>query len=79
MRIRAFLNYMVEFEVVNKNPARKVKRQKEDVKIDVFTDEQIRQMLSFYRRIKRREKKQRLLDDLVDLRYWYKAWGNYQS
>ncbi len=70
---------MVEFEVVNKNPARKVKRQKEDVKIDVFTDEQIRQMLSFYRRIKRREKKQRLLDDLVDLRYWYKAWGNYQS
>ncbi|MGQ4668798.1 type I restriction-modification enzyme R subunit C-terminal domain-containing protein [Metabacillus halosaccharovorans] len=56
MRIRAFLNYMVECEVIKKNPAHKVKRQKEDVKIDVFTDEQIRQMLSFYRRIKQREK-----------------------
>lgn len=39
MRIRAFLNYMVECEVINKNPAHKVKRYKEDVKIDVFTDE----------------------------------------
>ncbi|WP_084788100.1 tyrosine-type recombinase/integrase [Anaerobacillus alkalidiazotrophicus] len=56
MRIRAFLNYMVECEVIKKNPAHKVKRQKEDVRIDVFTDEQIRQMLSFYRRIKQREK-----------------------
>lgn len=56
MRIRAFLNYMVECEVLKKNPAHKVKRQKEDVKIDVFSDEQIRQMLNFYRRIKRREK-----------------------
>ncbi|MFC0472467.1 tyrosine-type recombinase/integrase [Halalkalibacter kiskunsagensis] len=56
MRIRAFLNYMVECEVIKNNPAHKVKRQKEDVRIDVFTDEQIRQMLSFYRRIKQREK-----------------------
>jgi integrase/recombinase XerD len=56
MGIRAFLNYMVECEVIKNNPAHKVKRQKEDVKIDVFTDEQIRQMLSFYRRIKQREK-----------------------
>jgi integrase/recombinase XerD len=56
MRIRAFLNYMVECEVIKNNPAHKVKSQKEDVKIDVFTDEQIRQMLNFYRRIKQREK-----------------------
>ena len=56
MRIRAFLNYMVECEVVKTNPAKKVKMQKDDVKIDVFTDEQIRQMLNFYRRIKQREK-----------------------
>ncbi|WP_311766276.1 tyrosine-type recombinase/integrase [Bacillus sp. S10C12M] len=56
MRIRAFFNYMVECEVVKKNPALKVKRQKEDVKIDVFTDEQIKQKLNFYRRIRRREK-----------------------
>jgi integrase/recombinase XerD len=56
LRIRAFLNYMVECEVIKNNPAKKVKRQKEDVKIDVFSDEQIRQMLNFYRRIKQREK-----------------------
>lgn len=56
LRIRAFLNYMVECEVISKNPAQKIKPQKEDIKIDVFSDEQIKQMLNFYRRIKRREK-----------------------
>ncbi len=56
LRIRAFLNYMVECEVIKSNPAKKVKMQKEDVKIDVFSNEQINQMLNFYRRIKRREK-----------------------
>ena len=47
---------MVECEVITKNPAKRVKMQKEDVKIDVFTDEQIHQMLNFYRRIKQCEK-----------------------
>ena len=56
LRIRAFLNYMVECEVIKNNPAKKIKPQKDDIKIDIFTDEQIRQMLSFYRRIKQREK-----------------------
>ncbi|MBT2729220.1 tyrosine-type recombinase/integrase [Bacillus sp. ISL-75] len=56
LRIRAFLNYMVECEVIKNNPAKKVKMQKDDVKIDVFSDDQIRQMLNFYRRIKQREK-----------------------
>jgi integrase/recombinase XerD len=56
LRIRAFLNYMVECEVIKNNPAKKVKMQKDDVKIDVFSDKQIRQMLNFYRRIKQREK-----------------------
>ncbi|AOZ92270.1 tyrosine-type recombinase/integrase [Paenibacillus crassostreae] len=56
MRIRAFLNYMVECEVITKNPAKRVKMQKEDVKTNVFSDEQIRQMLNFYRRIKQRDK-----------------------
>jgi integrase/recombinase XerD len=55
-RIRAFLNYMIECEVIKNNPAKKVKRQIEDVKIEVFSDEQIAQMLSYYRRIKQREK-----------------------
>lgn len=55
-RIRAFLNYMVECDVIKENPAKKVKKAKTDVKIDVFTDQQIKQMLSYYRRIKQREK-----------------------
>jgi len=56
MRIRAFLNYLVECEVLKTNPAKKVKPQKEDVKIDVFSDEQIKQMLNYYRRIRQRDK-----------------------
>jgi len=56
LRIRAFFNYMVECEAIKSNPAKRVKKQKEDVKIDVFSDDQIRQMLSYYRRIKQREK-----------------------
>jgi integrase/recombinase XerD len=55
-RIRAFLNYMVEESMVKENVAKKVKRQKEDVKINVFSDEQIRQMLGYYRGLRRREK-----------------------
>lgn len=56
LRIRAFLNYMVECEVIKSNPAKKVKRQIEDVQINVFSDDQIRQMLNYYRRIKQRDK-----------------------
>lgn len=55
-RIRAFLNYMVEEKIIKDNPARKVKRLKEDVQINVFTDEQIYQMLAYYRGLRRREK-----------------------
>ncbi|KMY48348.1 tyrosine-type recombinase/integrase [Peribacillus loiseleuriae] len=55
-KIRAFLNYMVEEGMIKENPAKKVKRLKEDVKINVFTDEQIQQMLGYYRGLKRREK-----------------------
>ncbi|MEH6949619.1 tyrosine-type recombinase/integrase, partial [Bacillus sp. JJ634] len=54
-RIKAFLNYMVEIEVITKNPADKISRAKEDIKIDVFTDYHIKQMLTYYRRIRRRE------------------------
>ncbi|MCY7755097.1 tyrosine-type recombinase/integrase [Bacillus haynesii] len=41
LRIRAFLNYMVECEVIKNNPAKKIKKQKDDLNIDVFSDEQI--------------------------------------
>nr|WP_042873419.1 tyrosine-type recombinase/integrase [Heyndrickxia coagulans] len=55
-RIKAFLNYMVECEVIEKSPAQKIQRAKEDVKIDVFSDYQIKQMLNYYRRLKNRDK-----------------------
>lgn len=55
-RIRAFLNFMIEEGILKENAASKVKYQKVDVKIDVFTDEQINQMLGYYRGLKRREK-----------------------
>lgn len=55
-RVRVFFNYMIEIEVITKNPANKVPKAKEDVKIDVFTDYHIKQMLTYYRRIKQREK-----------------------
>ncbi|MDF2039345.1 MULTISPECIES: tyrosine-type recombinase/integrase [Cytobacillus] len=55
-RVRAFLNYMIECEVIKENPAKKIKKAKEDIKIDVFTDYHIKQMLNYYRRIKQREK-----------------------
>lgn len=56
LRIRTFFNYCVESEYIKSNPAKKIKRLKEDVKIDVFTDEQIQQMLAYYRRLKTRDK-----------------------
>jgi len=56
LRIRAFFNYCVESEYIKSNPANKIKRLKEDVKINVFTDEQIQQMLAYYRRLKTRDK-----------------------
>ncbi|KRE75399.1 tyrosine-type recombinase/integrase [Paenibacillus sp. Soil750] len=42
LRIRAFLNYIVECEVIKSNPAQKVKFQKTDIKIVECSDEQIR-------------------------------------
>ncbi|WP_078408719.1 tyrosine-type recombinase/integrase [Priestia abyssalis] len=55
-RVKAFLNYMIEIEVIEKNPAIKIQRAKEDIKIEVFSDYHIKQMLNYYKRIKQREK-----------------------
>lgn len=55
-RIRAFFNYLLEEGMVTENVASKVKRQREEVKINVFSDMQIQQMLSYYRGLRRREK-----------------------
>lgn len=54
-RTRAFFNNMVECEVIKKSPATKVPKAKEDIRIDVFTDYHIKQLLHYYRRINRKK------------------------
>ncbi|MHC0552131.1 tyrosine-type recombinase/integrase [Salinicoccus sp. CNSTN-B1] len=57
LRIRSLFNYCVESEYIRKSPASKVKRIIDDDKVTVFTDEQIEQMLAYYRRLKQRDKR----------------------
>ncbi|WP_285395262.1 phage integrase SAM-like domain-containing protein [Lysinibacillus sp. fls2-241-R2A-57] len=54
LRPKAFLNNCVEEGYVDENIAKKIKTQKVDVKIDTFTDQQINQMLAFYRTKRKR-------------------------
>lgn len=56
-RIRALFNYCIESGYVKVNPAKKVKLIHDDVRIEIFTDEQIYQMLGYYRRLKTRDKR----------------------
>src|SRR5699024_9884219 len=49
-------NYLVAEEIIKESPAKKLSMVKEDIKIEVFTDYHIKQMLNYYRRIKQREK-----------------------
>lgn len=55
-RIKAFFNYLVEIQVIEESPAKGIKRAKEDIRIDVFSDYHIKQMLNYYRRLKHRDK-----------------------
>lgn len=55
-RMNAFFNYLNEENIINHHPSNKVKRIKEDVRINVFNDEQVYQMLAYYRGLRRREK-----------------------
>lgn len=54
-RIRAFLNYCVDEKIIEENPAKKVKMLIEDIQINVFSDQQINQMLAYYRSLRRKE------------------------
>ncbi|ADL07744.1 integrase family protein [Thermosediminibacter oceani DSM 16646] len=56
--LKIFFNYLEEIEIYDEknNPAKPIPYLKEDVKIEVFTDYQIRQMLTYYRRLKTRDK-----------------------
>lgn len=57
LRIRSLFNYCVESEYIRRSPATKMKRVIEDVQVAVFTDEQIEQMLGYYKRLKQRDKR----------------------
>lgn len=54
LRAKAFFNYCVEEGYITENIAKKIKTQKVDIKIDTFTDQQINQMLAFYRSQKKK-------------------------
>lgn len=56
--LKALFNFLVQEDIISgsRNPMDNVKKQKTDTKIDVFTEEHIKQMLSYYRRLKGRDK-----------------------
>ena len=56
--LKIFFNYLQDEEVISekRNPISKLEYVKEDVKIEVFNDNHIKQMLSYYRRLKTRDK-----------------------
>lgn len=54
LRAKAFFNYLVDEGYIKDNIAKKIKVQKVDLKIDTFTDNQINQMLAFYRTQRKR-------------------------
>lgn len=56
--LKSFLNYMTESEIIpeKRNPIQKISYVKEEIKIEVFSDEHIKQMLGYYRKLKQREK-----------------------
>lgn len=53
--LKAFFNYLVKEGIIKESPVN-IQKQKTDVKIETFTDEQVRQMLGYFRRLKQREK-----------------------
>lgn len=56
--LKTFFNYMAECEVIDEKqiPTKKIGYATEDVKIEVFNDNHIKQMLGYYRNLKQREK-----------------------
>lgn len=56
LRIRSFFNYCVSNDYIKKSPASGVKKVRTDTVVNYFTDEQIEQMLGYYRNLKRRNK-----------------------
>ncbi|RYM02813.1 integrase [Sporolactobacillus sp. THM7-7] len=54
-QFRAWFNWLVAEDVLEENPTDKIKKAKEDIRIYAFTDEEVKEILSYLRRMKRRE------------------------
>ncbi|MFD2703938.1 tyrosine-type recombinase/integrase [Salibacterium lacus] len=54
--VNAFFRWLTEEKIVHENPVTGIKKQKEDIQIHVFTDEEVQQIISYFRRMNRREK-----------------------
>lgn len=48
--VKAFFNFLIEESVLKENPAQKVKQIKQDLKIEVLSDQQIKQILKYFER-----------------------------
>lgn len=77
--LKIFFNYLQHEEIITEkeNPIHKMKLAKEEVKIEVFQDEHIKQMLRYYRRLKARNKSFYAYRDHT-FRNWLKARRAYQ-
>jgi integrase/recombinase XerD len=54
-QFRAFFNFLVQEGLLDENPTDSIKRVREDIRIKTFTDDEVKQILSYLRRIKRKE------------------------
>jgi len=54
--LRAFFNHLLDQEYIKVSPCAKINTVITDLKIEVFTDDHIQQMLNYYRRLKNRDK-----------------------
>ncbi|WP_181833116.1 tyrosine-type recombinase/integrase [Bacillus taeanensis] len=52
---KTFFNYLIDIEIIEKNPTQKIKRIKEEKRIDILTDAEIKMVLKYFERIKIRE------------------------
>lgn len=56
--IKTFFNYLVESEIIDtkNNPCKRVMFAREDINIEPFTDEQVKQILGYFKRKRQRER-----------------------
>jgi integrase/recombinase XerD len=54
-RIKALFNWAVKEKIIEENPFTEVKKVREDIRIQAFTDEEVKEIISYLRRKKRRE------------------------